>query len=178
MSKTVVLGALGTTLDRGSKPGRWERWRPTVDIFCHEDLLIDRLELLYPPEQLSLANQIRADIEQVSPQSEVCLVPNPLKDPWDFEEVYGALHDFAKSYPFKPEEERYLIHVTTGTHVVQICLFLLTESHHLPGELLQASPPLRAAICRAPTAPSTWICLAMTGWRSAFGGSSRRVSLF
>lgn len=141
MTKTVVLGSLGTTLDRGSKPSRWERWRPTVDLFCHEDLWIDRLELLYPPDQRELADQVKADIAMTSPHTEVRFIPTPLKDPWDFEEVYAALHDFAKSYAFKPERERYLIHVTTGTHVVQICLFLLTESHHLPGELLQSSPP-------------------------------------
>ena len=43
-------------------------------------------------------------------------------------------------YPFDPEHEEYLVHITTGTHVAQICLFLLTESRHLPGKLLQTSP--------------------------------------
>lgn len=33
--------------------------------------------------------------------------------------------------------------VTTGTHVAQICLFLLTEAHYLPGKLLQTGPPKR-----------------------------------
>ena len=27
----------------------------------------------------------------------------PLADPWDFEEVYGALHDFARGYPFETD---------------------------------------------------------------------------
>ena len=35
------------------------------------------------------------------------------------------------------------MHITTGTHVAQICLFLLTESRHFPGRLLQTSPPRR-----------------------------------
>lgn len=61
-------------------------------------------------------------------------------NPWDFEEVYGKLLDFARSYPFDPEAENYLIHITTGTHVAQICLFLLTEARFLPGRLLQTSP--------------------------------------
>ena len=39
--------------------------------------------------------------------------------------------------PFKPERERYLVHMTTGTHVAQICWFLLTESRYLPAQLLQ-----------------------------------------
>jgi len=65
------------------------------------------------------------------------------EDPWDFEEVYGALHDFAHAYKFAPDDEDYLVNITTGTHVCQICLFLLTESHALPGRLVQSSPPRR-----------------------------------
>ena len=64
-------------------------------------------------------------------------------DPWDFEDVYGALHDFARGYPFKPDDEDYLVHITTGTHVAQICLFLLTESRYFPARLLQTAPPQR-----------------------------------
>ncbi|MEW6213384.1 MAG: RNA repair transcriptional activator RtcR, partial [Acidobacteriota bacterium] len=33
------------------------------------------------------------------------------------------------------------IHITTGSHVAQICLFLLTESRHFPARLIQTSPP-------------------------------------
>lgn len=63
-----------------------------------------------------------------------------VSDVWDFEEVYAALFDFARSYPFDTDREDYLVHITTGSHVVQICLFLLTESRHLPARLLQTSP--------------------------------------
>ncbi|MBM3226087.1 MAG: AAA family ATPase, partial [Candidatus Tectomicrobia bacterium] len=63
-----------------------------------------------------------------------------LEDPWDFEEVYGALYAFARAYPFQPEHEEYLVHITTGSHVAQICLFLLTEAHYFPAKLIQTSP--------------------------------------
>jgi transcriptional regulatory protein RtcR len=53
-----------------------------------------------------------------------------------------VIHDFARSYRFDPETEDYLVHITTGSHVAQICLFLLTESRHIPGRLLQTSPPV------------------------------------
>ena len=36
-----------------------------------------------------------------------------------------------------------MIHITTGSHVQQICQFLLSESRHLPGQLLQTAPPKR-----------------------------------
>ena len=74
-------------------------------------------------------------------------------DPWDFEEVYGKLLDFARAYPFDPEAEDYLVHITTGTHVAQICLFLLTEARYLPGKLLQTQP---AAAAPARSAAGTW----------------------
>ncbi len=54
-----------------------------------------------------------------------------LHNPWDFEEVYAYLHDFARGYAFQPERD-YLIHITTGTHVAQICWFLLAEARYLP----------------------------------------------
>ncbi|MEN6449711.1 MAG: RNA repair transcriptional activator RtcR [Thermoguttaceae bacterium] len=141
--KTVVLGLLGPRLDAGMSPDRWAQWRPSVAICQHENLLIDRFELLYEPKGTKLAQLIAGDIAAVSPETEVRPHLVPMKDPWDFEEVYAALHDFARAYPFNTEAEDYLIHITTGTHVAQICLFLLTESRHLPGKLLQCSPPAR-----------------------------------
>ena len=100
----------------------------------HEDLLVDRFELLHPQRFEQLAEHGPTDIARVSPETEVRLhLVARRRDPWDFEEVYGALHDFARAYPFDAESEDYLVHITTGTHVAQICLFLLTESRHLPG---------------------------------------------
>jgi transcriptional regulatory protein RtcR len=66
-----------------------------------------------------------------------------IKDAWDFEDVYGTLFDFARSYPFDPDNEDYWIHITTGTHVVQICMFLMTEARFFPGRLVQTSPARR-----------------------------------
>ncbi len=138
---TVVIGLLGTTIDRGKGTKRWEGWRPSIAACQHEDLLIDRFELLHPHRFTALAETVRDDIRHVSPETEVRLVVDPTADPWDFEDVYGSLHDFARSYRFDTETEDYLVHITTGSHVAQICLFLLTESRHIPGRLLQTSPP-------------------------------------
>ncbi len=139
----VVIGLLGTQLDGGTKPERWEKWRPTVSLFQHEDFLVSRLELIFDPKFQSLCDTVAADVKQVSPESEVRTHPVSFDDAWDLAEVYGKLLDFARTFPFNPEVEDYLIHITTGTHVAQICLFLLTESHYLPGRLIQSSPPDR-----------------------------------
>ena len=142
IKRNVVIGLLGTRLDRAEGPGRWEVWRPTVALTQHEELVIDRLELLHERAFLPLAQQVREDITAVSPDTEVRLVEVDFDgDPWDFESVYAALHDFAGGHAWDEEHEDYLIHITTGTHVAQICLFLLLESGHLSGRLLQTAPP-------------------------------------
>lgn len=142
--RQVVFGMLGTQLDAGKGPGRWEKWRPTVSLGMHEDWLVDRLELLSDARRhKALATQVEEDLRQVSPETEVRHQDTYLSDPWDFEGVYATLHDFLSGYRFVPEEEDYYLHITTGTHVAQICWFLLTESRHFPGQLLQTSPPMR-----------------------------------
>ncbi|MFN0053185.1 MAG: RNA repair transcriptional activator RtcR [Planctomycetales bacterium] len=141
--RQIVIGILGSRLDGGWRDQRWQRWRPSVALCAQDDLLVDRFELLYEPHDQALAQVVAGDIRTVSTGTEVRLHPLPLADAWDFEEVFTRLHEFARNYPFRTDDEDYLIHITTGTHVEQICLFLLGESRHIPGRLLQTSPPLR-----------------------------------
>lgn len=142
MKKTVVIGFLGTQLDYAGKgSARWEKWRPTVALCQQENLLVHRVELLHDLRSRGLGERVRADIAQVAPETAVRSHEIALRDPWDFEEVYTTLLDFARSYPFDTEREDYLIHITTGTHVAQICWFLLAEARYLPARLLQTSPP-------------------------------------
>ena len=138
---TVIIGLLGTTLDTGKGAKRWERWRPTVSLCQHDDFVVDRLELIHSRNATTLAEQIEKDIQSTSPETLVVRHIVEMKDAWDFEEVYTTLHDFAKAYPFDTDREDYLVHITTGTHVAQICNFLLTETSYFPGKLIQTSPP-------------------------------------
>ncbi len=138
--KTVVIGFLGSSLDRRGKAGRWEIWRPSVGVCQHEDLLVHRFHLLHNQRDASLAEGVRADIGLVSPETEVVLERLDFNNPWDFEEVFARLLDYSQSFTFDREHEEYLLHITTGTHVAQICLFLLTEAGFFPGKLLQTGP--------------------------------------
>lgn len=141
MRPTVVIGFLGSTLDAGKfGPERWNKWRPSVGLCMHDDLRVDRFELIHGTAHQRLADYMAADIAGVSPETAVNPRRMDFANPWDFEEVYGKLLDFARAYPFEPDAEDYLIHITTGTHVAQICLFLLTEARFLPGKLLQTNP--------------------------------------
>lgn len=139
--KTIAISILGTTLDkRGVKKNRWNKWRPTISMCQQDDMIIDRLELIFDPRYQSLADTVTEDISQTSPETQVKHHHIDFADPWDFESVYAALLDFSRAYSFKPNTEDYLVHITTGTHVAQICLYLLTEAHYIPGRLLQTSP--------------------------------------
>jgi transcriptional regulatory protein RtcR len=141
MKKKVVFGFLGTQLDSGLGAPRWEKWRPTVSLAQHDDLQIDRLELLYDLRYTAMAHRVRDDFLQLSPGSHVNLVEMNFANPWDFGEVYGALYDWTRLYAFDTAREDYWAHITTGTHVAQICLFLLVEARFIPGLLLQTAPP-------------------------------------
>ena len=143
--RNVVIGFLGTQLDAGQGAGRWEKWRPTLSLMQHEDTLIHRLELLFSAQHVGIAKQLQADIATVSPETTVNLIPLDIADPWDFGEMYAGLYDWARAYRFDPAHEQYWAHITTGTHVAQICMFLLVESRQVPGVLLQTSPPKKQA---------------------------------
>ncbi len=143
--KTVVIGFLGSQLDAGQGAGRWEKWRPTISLAQHQDTLVHRFELLHVPKHEALAKAVQRDIAAVSPETEVKLVSLDIADAWDFGEVYGVLYDWVRRYPFDSGREQYWAHITTGTHVAQICMFLLVESRFLPGVLLQTAPPKKQA---------------------------------
>jgi transcriptional regulatory protein RtcR len=153
MKPTTVISFLGSTLDASKfGPSRWLKWRPSVALTMHEDLRVDRFIMIHGTAHQRLAAYVVEDIAAVSPETTVDRQVIDFTDPWDFEEVYGKLLDFAVSQHFDPDVEDYLIHITTGTHVAQICLFLLTEAHYLPGRLLQTQPSKRVD----GTAPGTW----------------------
>ncbi|MCF3934392.1 RNA repair transcriptional activator RtcR [Acuticoccus sp. M5D2P5] len=134
--QNVVIGFLGTTLDAR----RGGHWRPSVHLCGREDFPVHRLELLHDERFRRLGESVKREIGKRAPETEVLLRRLDLQNPWDFEEVYGALYDFARGYGFDEERERYHVHLTTGTHVAQICWFLLTEARHVPALLLQSGP--------------------------------------
>lgn len=141
MRKKVVIGFMGTKLDSGLTEKRWARWRPTVALFGHDEFVPDAIEMLtingdYQP----LVDVVTADIRHLRPNAQVRTHCLSVSNAWSFEEVYAALHEFAIGYDFRDDTD-YYVHLTTGTHVAQICMFLLTESRYLPCRLVETSMP-------------------------------------
>jgi transcriptional regulatory protein RtcR len=137
----TVVSFLGAQLDRGFDRDRWDHWRPNVALCQHEDLLVRRLVLLTEARFDALYDKVARDIAAVSPETAIERRNLGVRDPWDFEEMFDRLYAEARDLAFDPTADDLLVHMTTGTHVAQICLFLLTESRHFPARLLQTGPP-------------------------------------
>jgi transcriptional regulatory protein RtcR len=135
--RNVVLGFLGTQIDSGKR----RKWKPTVSLCQEGGFDVDRYELIFDSKFSRLAHSVKSEIETVSSDTEVVLNRMDMDDPWDLVETYTKLFDFAKDYGFDEDRERYHIHLTTGTHIGQICWFLLSESRHIPAALIQTGPP-------------------------------------
>ncbi len=138
-NKTAVIGFLGTTLDNGFNDKRWQRWRPTLSLCLHDELLVDELHILYSKRDKRLFKIVVDDVARVSPQTQVIGHHVALSSPWDFADVYAELYDFVASFDFNAKTD-YLLHLTTGTHVAQICWFLLVEAGFIPANFIQTSP--------------------------------------
>lgn len=138
-NKTAVIGFLGTTLDNGFNDKRWQRWRPTLSLCMHDELLVDELHILYSKHDKRLFKVVVSDVARLSPQTQVIGHHVTLSSPWDFADVYAELYDFVAAFNFNDHTD-YLLHLTTGTHVAQICWFLLVEAGFIPANFIQTSP--------------------------------------
>ena len=140
--KTSVVSILGMIKDAagGRKDARWSCWRPNVGLAQQERLPIDEFHLIVESKDLELAEFVKEDIVSVSPRTKVIFHEISLKNAWDFEEVYETFYEISRKPCFHEDKTDYYIHISTGSHVEQICLFLLAESHNLPGKLVQTSP--------------------------------------
>ena len=118
-----------------------ELWRPSIGACLQKSMPVDKFILICESQHLEKGKQLKQDITTVTPckQVEIEEIKN-LKNPWDFKEVYQALENFALSFKFNENKEDYFLHITTGTHAVQISFFLLSESKTIPARILQTSP--------------------------------------
>jgi transcriptional regulatory protein RtcR len=101
-------------------------------------LNVGRLVLLYERKIADRAAKLAREIESL--HVEVRLHELAFENAFEFTGVYDALHEFAGQFRFE-RDVNYYAHLTTGTHVVQICLFLLVQSRQLPAKLVTMVPP-------------------------------------
>ena len=94
----------GTTLDRGMGAERWEALAADRRALPARRPARRSPRAAHPQRFAALAETVRDDIRHVSPETEVRLVTRSRpRDPWDFEEVYGACTTSPARYPFDPD---------------------------------------------------------------------------
>lgn len=133
-------------------------WRPSTAfaLAMQDDShggTIDEYHLFYQPShknygemQEAGARWIKDAIERLSNGTHVSLEEIDIGDGHDFEKVYTQLRDFFKKHQdlFKDRQNtRYFVNVTSGTLVVQMCLFLLTHERLIPAEVVQVYRDVR-----------------------------------
>ena len=137
----VAIGWLGVELDSRGSVSKSKKWRPSISLVQHSNFTVHQFDLLYQPAHRDLAEEVKADIKKNSPSTKVVLHEIKITAPRNFPAVYEALQNFADQYKFDLERNNYFVHLTTGTYVFQISMFLLTEAHVIPASLVQTSPP-------------------------------------
>ncbi|MHD0644768.1 RNA repair transcriptional activator RtcR family protein [Pseudomonas aeruginosa] len=140
--KTRLVSFLGTTLDyKGSKPKRWEAWRPNPGVGASTGCKIDVLMLIYEESYATLAHQVRDDALKLAADEgrdfEVILKEVTYKA-FDMPSTYLMLDDLRQSIDFDPNDT-HLLNISTGTHISQICCYKMIETKRWPGYLAQCS---------------------------------------
>jgi transcriptional regulatory protein RtcR len=137
----IIIGILGARLDHaGLGKRRKECWRPSISLLMQDNLPVDEFVLIYHIDEQQLADLTLSDMAALSANTRLTPYQVDYENPWDFEQVYSQLHTFTRWYAFDSEQNNYYVHITTGTHVAQICLYLLTEANYIPAKLIQTSP--------------------------------------
>ena len=92
--KTVFINLLGIELDNAPEDCKWTKWRPSVAVCQHKEISINEYHLIYQKKYNKLAENVRKDIQAVSPATKVILDEIEYRDPWDFEDVYEKCEIF------------------------------------------------------------------------------------
>jgi transcriptional regulatory protein RtcR len=138
--RNIVFSLLG--LDRDMRINTTTQLERITSIFKHPEFPVWAFHVIYPsssPEidMKDLVNKVLAGVSKISPGTVLEFHVVDFENPWDFKEVYAKLYGICEKFTFNLETQDYYFHITLGTHVQQICVYLLTESRRFPGKLLQ-----------------------------------------
>ncbi|MDR1467683.1 MAG: sigma 54-interacting transcriptional regulator [Spirochaetaceae bacterium] len=140
LKKNIVFSLLGH--DRDMRINTATQLGRIISIFKHPEFPVWAFHVIYPsssPEidMKDLVNNVLVGISKISPETRVESHVVDFETPWDFKEVYARLYGICEKFKFNLETYDYYFHITLGTHVQQICIYLLSESRRFPGKLLQ-----------------------------------------
>ena len=130
-----LIAFLGVQKDnRGLDNRRWERFRPSVSICMHDDLVIDNYYIIYQGKFKRQLDFLAKDIKKVSPNTNIIPVEMNFTDPFDPLEALEKQLEFVSSLD---DKDSYIINITTGTHTNQLAWFKLVENNFIDAKLIQ-----------------------------------------
>jgi transcriptional regulatory protein RtcR len=130
----VVFSVVGSKLDAPSG------WRPTLQLVRHPaQLAVTELVLIEQSVTKKFTDALVNDVAEQAPSVRCVRETMPIEDPFSFEQVYLAFYEFCRRQVWD-EHTDYFIHLTTGTHVMQIVWYLLVSEHFAPAKLVQTRP--------------------------------------
>jgi transcriptional regulatory protein RtcR len=95
--------------------------------------------LVTVPKFERVAERVIEDIARVSPETRVEHYVLETDPAWDLDASFDALCDVAERCGFDPDAEDVLGHVTTGTFIHHIAMYLLIEARLLPGRAVMTT---------------------------------------
>ncbi len=102
------------------------------------DFPVSTYELFYQKEYSELALRVKQNIEERS-MTKVRLHLVDFKAAMELRIRVCGIFRFFPKYQFDHENLEYFVNISTGTHVMQICLFLLAEAKFVPARLVQST---------------------------------------
>ncbi len=135
--RRVVFGMIGPQRDGGVDEGRHQRFRPTPSIVRQPSWPVDHLVMWYDSAGASLRELLAEDVRAYSPGTTVEQVFLDIPDHRDILRSWNALSTFVRDYDWKPDEEDYFVHITSGSRAFHIVMYLMTEAQLIPGQILQ-----------------------------------------
>lgn len=133
--RSVAFCVLGESRERGTPASEPLRFRPVLDLCASTRPRIDRLELLVAPERLGLAAALQRQLSHVAPRTEVHIHEVKGLGGAALGDVHGALTEVASRYAFSPEDEEYLLHLSSGSALQQVAWIWLWGARRWPGRL-------------------------------------------
>jgi transcriptional regulatory protein RtcR len=133
----TIFTAVSGKRDDCTEAERAKKWRPTVGM-CRK-IQPARLVLIILPKDREVAERVMEDVRLASPGTRIEVFALDDDPAWDLDASFDAICDVAERCGLDPDAEDVLAHVTTGTFIHHIAVYLAIESRILPGRAVMTT---------------------------------------
>lgn len=165
-TRPIALVALVDPIaDNCKKSDRWERWRPTIGLVSHPDVIVDRVDLLHDSGSRKLARQLASDIAERAPGAVIEVHPLACEIDAPYGEANATVAAWVATQPFAPEVNPIYLHAGSEASPLAFALWSHAQRDEIPAQIVLArdggdgAPDLRfidpQAALEAPQSPDS-----------------------